>query len=593
MPVLVGVVGRAHHRQGLAKAGADVTEGATVATGVPADPVRALLTQEAPAHEDVACALALMDRSCYPDRRVDHTCLDRAEELAAAQGWPDLQMRAELLRAWESLTSGDVVRAAQLGRRINAWAKAQRDQDLLARSHDLLAALFRGIGDNAEALTQSVHAVANTPPDAEPRLRATQVMSLAVGLIITKSVGPALRRFEEALALAESTGDPALQLMVLNNVAYGMYDIGNLDAARAYADRMRDLRRRHGTQLKSTHLETLARIEITSGRYDEAERLLAPLVSQPSAPIHSDADSYAFCLLTLAESQRLRGAVNDAQTTLDLCAQVADERRLDHVTALRMREQARLYADLGRYREAYEELTRYLDAWTRSQDAQREVRACVTHAMYEVEQARRDADQFRELATRDPLTGLHNRRALADRLPTAIAAVETTGVPLSVALFDLDLFKRINDTCSHETGDLVLKQVATLALASVPPSASVVRMGGEEFLVILPECDIADAAAHAERIRLAIQDYDWPPITDGLPVTVSVGVTTCTGATTIPALLSLADQHLYAAKESGRNRVVDDVTAPPPPEDPGSAVRKIPRPRRRYRSDRGHGGPAG
>jgi len=102
--------------------------------------------------------------------------------------------------------------------------------------------------------------------------------------------------------------------------------------------------------------------------------------------------------------------------------------------------------------------------------------------------------------------------------------------------------------------------VATLALAAVPPSASVVRMGGEEFLVILPDCDIVDAAVHAERVRLAVQDHGWSDLTHDLPVTVSVGVTTCTGATTIPALLALADKHLYAAKQAGRNRIVDDVS---------------------------------
>lgn len=565
-----------------------MTKGATTGTCEVADPVRALLAHEPPFHEDVAQALALMDHASSHGGGVDAGSLDRAEEIAVAQGWPDLQMRITLLRASRALTSGDVVRAAQVGREVNAWAKEQRDQYLVARSHNLLAALFRGIGDNAEALTQSVHAVANTPADAEPWVRATHVMTLGVGLIITKSVGPALARFEEALALAESTGEPALQLMVLNNIAYGLFDVGNLEAARLYAGRMRDLHRRHDVPFRSTHLETLARIEITVGNYDEAERLLQPVVSQPSGPLHSDADSYPMCLLTLAESQRLRGAAEQAQATLDLCARVADERRLDHVTAMLMQERARLYADGGRYREAFEELTRFQDAWMRSQDAQRETRACVAHAFLEVEEARRDRDQFRELATRDPLTGLHNRRLLGERLPPAIAAAEATGVPFSVALFDLDLFKRINDTCSHETGDLVLKQVAALMLATVLPSASVVRMGGEEFLVILPDCDAADAAAHAERIRLAVQDHDWSAVTAGLPVTVSVGVTTCTGATTVPALLSLADRHLYAAKRGGRNRVVDDASAPPPPpQDPAPAGSEIPRPRRRYRSDDG------
>lgn len=551
----------------------------------------ALIAGPDPSHDDVARALAVIDRSIHPNRPEDIATVERAAQLAGTHGWADLSMRADLLHATEALTAGDAVRAARLGHGVNTWAKEQQDQLLVARSHNLLFALFRSIGDHAEALNQALLAVTTTPADAEPWVRAKHLTGLAVGLVLTKSVGPARRRFAEALTLAEQDGSPTVRLMVLNNFAYAMYDTGDLETARAYAATIQDLARQ-GVPLKSSHVETLARIEIAGGRFAEAERLLEPLVDQPSGPVHTDADSYPMCLLTLAEGQRLRGATEQAQATLDRCARLVGERGLEHLAAMLMQEQARLYAARRRYRPAYEELLRFQEAWLRAQDAQREVRANVAHAMYEVEEALRERDQFRELATRDPLTGLHNRRLLADRLPAAIAAADRGGEPFSLALFDLDRFKQINDTCSHEVGDLVLQQVAALTVAAVPPTASVVRMGGEEFLVILPGSDAEDAAVQGERVRRAVQDHDWSSITGTLPVTVSVGVTTCTGAATVSGLLSTADRQMYLAKQAGRNRVVSDGTAASPAPDPDPtvrepAVRGIPRPRsrRRYRGD--------
>lgn len=534
-----------------------------------------LLRRPAPTYHEVRYVLDELDRITFPTGDLDLGCVDLAEQIAVREGWPDLQLRADLLRAWQALEDGDLVRAASIVNRVSGWARETGDQVLLARTHSLLASLYRGIGDPAEALSQSVQAVATTPADADVWIRTAHLNGLATGLIVTRSVGPAMRRFEEALALAESTGDPALQVLVLNNMAFGSYELGDHESARRFGAQMQQVSRRHGVLLRAFHRETLARIEMSVGHYREAEELLEPVVARPSGPLHSDLEALPACLLALAESQRRRGALDQAEATLARCAVAVADRHLEQLAAMVLQERARLHADCGRYREAYEELTRFHGAWQALQDAQREVRACVAHALYEVEETRRDRDQFRELATRDPLTGLHNRRVIEERIPAAIAAAES-GTPFSIALLDLDHFKRINDTRSHETGDLVLQQVATLTCAAVPASASVIRMGGEEFLVILPECDADAAAAHGERLRLAIQDHDWSAVTGGLPVTVSVGLATCTAATTVPALLAAADRHLYAAKQGGRNRVASATTGRPDAS---------PRPsgRRRYR----------
>ena len=177
--------------------------------------------------------------------------------------------------------------------------------------------------------------------------------------------------------------------------------------------------------------------------------------------------------------------------------------------------------------------------------------------MFETAEAREEAERFREQARRDPLTGLRNRRYVDEQLPGLIDA----GPDLTVAIVDLDHFKRVNDQLSHDVGDQVLVEVAKLLeseLAAVCPAGFVARMGGEEFLVVLPGATVAAAVRRLDVIREAVRLHDWTEMTRGLPVTVSIGVAGLDDATASPqpSLLSTADRNLYAAKHGGRDRVV-------------------------------------
>lgn len=174
------------------------------------------------------------------------------------------------------------------------------------------------------------------------------------------------------------------------------------------------------------------------------------------------------------------------------------------------------------------------------------------------------------LATTDGLTKLLNRRTIMDELTRQIDAARKDGPALSVLLFDVDHFKRINDTVGHGVGDRVLREVAKLLKSSLRSSDKGGRYGGEEFLVILPGTTKTEALTIAERIRTRIaetpiQGLDWP-------VTVSIGVAHWVGHTA-HGLLATADMNLYRAKEGGRNRVVAEeiplsrlpVASVPPP----------------------------
>jgi diguanylate cyclase (GGDEF)-like protein len=142
-----------------------------------------------------------------------------------------------------------------------------------------------------------------------------------------------------------------------------------------------------------------------------------------------------------------------------------------------------------------------------------------------------------------------------------MAEAAAAGTPLTVALIDLDYFKRINDTLSHDVGDRVLVMVADLLSARLDSLAGdgfVARMGGEEFLVVLPEVGILEAPERLDEIRLDVAAHCWAPVTGALPVTVSIGAVSLTaaGGETQAELLAEADRRLYVAKHAGRNRVV-------------------------------------
>lgn len=180
--------------------------------------------------------------------------------------------------------------------------------------------------------------------------------------------------------------------------------------------------------------------------------------------------------------------------------------------------------------------------------------------MFETAEARRDAEHYREQARRDALTGLYNRRFIDERLPQAMAEATVTGTPLTVALIDLDYFKRINDTLSHDIGDRVLVAVADLLSArqdDLSAAGFAARIGGEEFLVVLPGVGATDAPQRLEQIRHDVASYRWAPVTGDLPVTVSIGaVSVVPVGETQAELLAEADRRLYAAKRAGRDRVV-------------------------------------
>jgi two-component system cell cycle response regulator len=298
-----------------------------------------------------------------------------------------------------------------------------------------------------------------------------------------------------------------------------------------------------------------------SGCYSAVEVTLRPVLDdRQSTVLGTEGDAIAECRLTLAEARRLDQRYDAAQEAVDAALRMCDERNLGAVRARVREEQAALYAATGRFHEAYEEHRAFHADATALHSGQRDARARALQAVFEATEARRVSEHFREMAHRDALTGLYNRRYVNERLPALLGEASVRGTPISVAILDLDHFKRVNDTLSHSTGDTVLQHIAQLLAEAATGAAIAARMGGEEFLLIFPGVDAAEAAHRCERLRLRIRAHAWEPITGRLPVTTSIGVTTAPdGHGTPSGLLSQADRNLYAAKRAGRDRVVVDT----------------------------------
>jgi diguanylate cyclase (GGDEF)-like protein/PAS domain S-box-containing protein len=171
--------------------------------------------------------------------------------------------------------------------------------------------------------------------------------------------------------------------------------------------------------------------------------------------------------------------------------------------------------------------------------------------------------KLERLSREDPLTGLANRRDFGERLDSEVHRADSLSLPLSVALFDIDHFKQINDHHGHAVGDLVLRASGTL-LRKKSPTDTVARFGGEEFAVVMPETDLRTATELCEGIRQAFAAFSWDALQDGIAVTVSAGVSQHFPGAAARAVLAAADANLYEAKDRGRNRVVGATTNPGP-----------------------------
>jgi two-component system cell cycle response regulator len=519
-------------------------------------------------YEAPASALAVAIRCC---------------EIGRSLGDEELCARAFALQGMVSLHRGDLRGGLALA--MEAERHAQTSHDAVARAE--IAALKAQIsfftGSNAEALLHAQLAVdqADAAQDLELRVYARRASCPIFGNIGV----PDLRdRIEAMLELTIESGDPWEEAISRNDLACYLQQQGEIGAAASEIERALAAARRvdgaNSFALGVIH-STRADIRLLLGRAEDAlvdaERSIELLsAAEDPNPYVLGASVRADVEARMALGQ-LDGALKAGESALTwLGDRVPQTRSLILSTlASTLRAAGRLdeaYDALARSaeleRQAFRELSELqlrLERATLEASAARQTSSALAaknrqlaeaHAELERRARKLEAlqEQLQEQAERDWLTGLHNRRYFAREIERLLA--EQPGDWFSLAVVDLDHFKSINDRFGHEIGDHVLVRVAALLSDVLRQPDIVVRSGGEEFLVLMPATEMNAATACCERIRQKIRDEAWERIAPELTVTASVGVASTNDPDQLAALARAADERLYDAKRSGRDRVV-------------------------------------
>jgi two-component system cell cycle response regulator len=300
------------------------------------------------------------------------------------------------------------------------------------------------------------------------------------------------------------------------------------------------------------------RILIVDDRKSSYERIVATLSAEHSVDVEADPNEALFhaaegnydLLIVSLGLQNFDG--------LRLCSQVRSLERTRNVPILAVAEadnNARLVRGLEIGVNDY--LIRPID----KNEMLARVRTQIKKKRY-TERLRDNAQLTVEMAITDALTGLHNRRYMETHLATLVEQAAARGNPIAVLVVDIDYFKAVNDSHGHDAGDDVLREFALRIRKAIRNIDLACRYGGEEFVIVMPETDMAVATMVAERLRrrIASEPFAIQDGTRNLDVTISIGIAALDGpADNAAAILKRADTALYRAKRDGRNRVVPDA----------------------------------
>ncbi|BFU46401.1 diguanylate cyclase [Krasilnikovia sp. MM14-A1004] len=481
----------------------------------------------------------------------------RFEAAAEAHGETELLWRARLLRADMLECRGEPAESMRILSDALDWAKVHDCRRVQVRAHHVLARLYHLMGDLAATLDHTLQCVSTLDDTIPIANRIGCLIKLADAFAMTGSIPAARERYEQAERLAAEHGIVNRQLAALNNWAYTEYEAGDGEGAREVLARLRRVAHAHGKPLNSNVLDTLARVEMLCGDHATALRAAHDALAAFRRENRvREVDAETDLMLTLALVQRRSGDLAAALHTVTEVQRMCERLPLVSNAAQALSELAEIHAARGNFERAYRLVREFNAAQEQLSSAQHEIQARNRQVMFEVAEARRQAEWFREQAHRDALTGLHNRRYVDEHLPHLLRRAATDGFRVTIALLDLDHFKRINDTLSHEAGDQVLTAVADLLDAvETGPDGFTARLGGEEFVVVMRGIDADAAVARLDALRRTVAGHPWQPITGDLPVTTSIGVAAATADSTQSTLLGEADAALYTAKRNGRNRI--------------------------------------
>jgi diguanylate cyclase (GGDEF)-like protein len=434
----------------------------------------------------------------------------------------------------------------------------------LDKPHDLelclwhLAGHYRRVGDGEEALRLMTRLL-----DAAERRQARFDQGVyAYGIAQTHEARAefqeALHYYEQSLAISVSMGDTSGTLYAEHGIGNSLVLLGQPDEALPHIERAATLLRRDPSdRLQFVRTSVLLATALTAlGRPEDARNAL----TRVDDAVHRYGDELLLSAWLSAEAKTRSQLGHWRQAYEALSAWQAIDTRLQ---AQRQSEQsARLRMQFNREKD--ESALRAMEQVNAQGQRLRTAQALALilfvvllsislfYAGHKIRQSRR----LQLLAMTDELTGLPNRRAMLAHLEDALLSARSPGNSLSLLMIDVDHFKFINDTYGHGVGDEVLRHLALVLSANQRTHDRLGRLGGEEFLAVLPNAGTEHAVAIAERMRQSVEKTPCITSAGAVSITVSIGVATSADVSDMaPGLMARADTALYAAKEAGRNAV--------------------------------------
>ncbi|HEY5430294.1 MAG TPA: GGDEF domain-containing protein [Solirubrobacteraceae bacterium] len=463
-------------------------------------------------------------------------------------------LRAELLRSDAMSRGGKLHDALELQRSIAQAARDRGEIRIEARAGCLLAATYYRLGLRSESQLAAGDGVELLDEDCPAQWHVEHYMVLALFTSYDRAGAVDFGLFEEALRRAREFGSPTLLLAVLNNYAWTaeQSDGGHRRAAELVAA-MEGLIASGRVHASLPIIDTVGWVHLADGNVDYAEELFERALTYAD---QVEPDDFAAVLAHLAAVRRRQRRGAEAIALLERARAIALAGDTPEVAVDALRELATLDAERGDHRRAYRRLLRYVAEQRQAERVESERRASVLQTIHGTKVERDQRRYFESLATCDALTGLYNRRHVEGQLPGLVGSAD-----VAIAMIDVDHFKRINDLHSHEAGDAVLTLLGEMFSAfarDLSPTGFAARLGGEEFLLVLPAVTWRGAQTALEDLRRRVAAHDWYTTAPDAPPTISAGLVFSTPrqGLTPSEILARADRALYEAKRRGRNRVV-------------------------------------
>ena len=443
-----------------------------------------------------------------------------------------------------------------------------------------LALVFLDLGDHPRALAHLFEArrELESGPDVAIEARCAHVEGLVQSRLDEFELAQA--SFRHALALRRDLRDGAGAATTLNSLGVVQLRIAQHPSANAAASRSAFERaldhfmqaRELALQHADARLVLLTDINIAGtlgglGCSGEALDRFVALID--TARSLGDPHGESLLLCNAGEAARRVGRLDQARALGEQALAVAQasgskvRERESRLELSRTCEALEDFAGALAHYKVYHALEREMRAaeGRRATQAQA-LRSAVENAQREAARVRHESRTLERQARQDALTGLANRRAFDEALAARVAETRANGAPLAVVAFDLDHFKSINDRYTHAAGDAVLRDAASVLRTFCRSSDLAARIGGEEFVLLLPGADQAAACAIAERVRAEIAFRAFAPLPPGVRVTLSAGVAVDAMQGEAGDLMRAADAALYRAKNEGRDRVCTGKVEP-------------------------------